>query len=421
MKKKKILIHSIVFSPDGVSTAYLYNDIAVGFQKSGYDVVVLSTTPHYNLIPEEMAKQPMKKKWGGIYYISNYKGILVYHVPQKKFRSFIARAVGFAYWHLISFILGIFQKNIAVILSPSPPLTIGLISICIGKIKKAKVIYNVQEIYPDLLINKGDLNFGLLTKFLKTIEKIVYDHSDAVVTIDEIFYKTIVERFRDPSKLSVIPNFVDTDIYKPEVVIDNMLEISSFPKKDVLKLMYAGNIGYAQDWQSLLHLAKFCTKKPVEFWVIGEGVMKTHLEEEIKKNKLENIHVLPYQPRNKMSGILSYGDIHFIFMNPQMEGQGFPSKVYTIMACSKPLVVLSGINTPLSVFLNDKHCAFIISDTETESSYLNLEKTIDYILDNRILLDNMGKNGSAVVERFFSKQAVVEQYITLADKLIGLN
>ena len=59
MKKKKILIHSLIFSPDGVSTAYLYNDIALRFQKEGYDVVVLSTTPHYNLVEEQVKKQPL--------------------------------------------------------------------------------------------------------------------------------------------------------------------------------------------------------------------------------------------------------------------------------------------------------------------------------------------------------------------------
>ena len=56
------MIHSIVFSPDGVSTAYLYNDIALGLVENGFDVVVLTTTPHYNLIESEPDKQPISKK-----------------------------------------------------------------------------------------------------------------------------------------------------------------------------------------------------------------------------------------------------------------------------------------------------------------------------------------------------------------------
>lgn len=73
--KKTILIHTLIFSPDGVSTAYLYNDIARAFQKRGYDVVVLSTTPHFNVVNEQLAEQPMK--WGiwGWYKKSLFNGI----------------------------------------------------------------------------------------------------------------------------------------------------------------------------------------------------------------------------------------------------------------------------------------------------------------------------------------------------------
>ena len=56
MMKKKILIHSLIFSPDGVSTAYLYNDIALAFKEAGYDVVVLSTTSRLNVVLEQMAE-----------------------------------------------------------------------------------------------------------------------------------------------------------------------------------------------------------------------------------------------------------------------------------------------------------------------------------------------------------------------------
>jgi len=94
---KKVLIHSIVFSPDCVSTAYLYNDIALGLLDNGFDVVVLTTTPHYNLLDSELIKQPLFKKIFGIYYISNFKGIKVYHIPLKKHKSTLNRIISFVY------------------------------------------------------------------------------------------------------------------------------------------------------------------------------------------------------------------------------------------------------------------------------------------------------------------------------------
>ena len=93
--KKKILIHTIVFSPDGVSTGYLYNDIALGFKNAGYDVVVLSTTPHFNVVLEQLTKQPMKWCVWGLYKRSEFNGIPVYHVPLKKFKSVLNGACSF--------------------------------------------------------------------------------------------------------------------------------------------------------------------------------------------------------------------------------------------------------------------------------------------------------------------------------------
>jgi hypothetical protein len=153
----KILIHTIAFSPDGVSTAYLYNDIALKFKESGYDVTVLTTTPHYNVVSEMLEKQPLKRKCFGFYYTSEFFGTTVTHVYQKKLKSSFLRMCGFAYWHFMSFFIGLFERKVDVIMSPSPPLTIGLINCFLGTIKRAKVIYNVQEIYPDLLINEGKL------------------------------------------------------------------------------------------------------------------------------------------------------------------------------------------------------------------------------------------------------------------------
>ena len=235
---KRVLIHSIVFSPDGVSTAYLYNDIALGLVENGFDVVVLTTTPHYNLIESELEKQPLLKKLFGLYYVSCLNGILVYHIPLKKYKSTLRRIISFIYWHLASLILGLTLKKINFILSPSPPLSIGFISLLLSKIKGAKAIYNVQEIYPDLLINQGNLKSSLIINLLRKFEKFIYNKSAAVVTIDNVFYSTIFPRFRDSRKLHIIPNFVDTELYKPLKNQQSLPEIFGEDNKKI-KILFA--------------------------------------------------------------------------------------------------------------------------------------------------------------------------------------
>jgi len=408
---KKILIHSLVFSPDGVSTAYLYNDIALKFKEVGYEVVVLTTTPHYNIIEEQLIKQPLKWKLCGIYKISNFHGIKVIHIPQKKFKNSFLRILGFVYWHIISFILGLIQRNVDVILSPSPPLTIGVINLWLSKLKGCKVIYNVQEIYPDIL----NLKKGKLLSFIKYIERYVYNNSSAVTTIDEIFYKTIVNRFIDKRKLYIIPNFVDTTIYNSKLSVEK-LDSDLFPKSNSIKLLYAGNIGIAQSWEPLISLARRTLGKNIDYYVVGEGVMKSFIEEKREQYSLYNIHLIPYQQRTLMPYILAYSDLQFIFMNPKMDMQGFPSKVYTILACAKPLLVCSGEGTPIIDFLEGHNCAKLVVEKDYKKKIDEMVYWLNSVSKKELV--TMGLNGQKIIASYYDKDSVTTKYVKLVDAIL---
>ena len=102
----------------------------------------------------------------------------------------------------------------------------------------------------------------------------------------------------------------------------------------------------------------------IDYYVIGEGMMRDYVKDKIAELELSNIHLLPYQPRSLMPEIIAFSDIQFIFMQPQIAAQGFPSKVYTVMASAKPLVVCSPENTPIVNFLKDTACAKIVTASD---------------------------------------------------------
>lgn len=411
--KKRVLIHSIVFSPDGVSTAYLYNDIASGLMQRGYDVVVLTTTPHYNVIPEEIIKQPLNRRFFGLYRTSSYDGIKVIHIPLKKYRSTVLRIASFVYWHISSFFIGLFSIKFDFVISPSPPLTIGLVSAVMARLKGAKAIYNVQEIYPDLLINQGNIKSKLLIDLLMRLEKLVYTSSDAVTTIDLSFYTKLLPKFSHEKKLRIIPNFVDSQLYRPFEVQSSHLPSGFPPKGDKFVMMYAGNIGYYQDWDPVIKSAKALEETPIEFWIIGEGVTKKDLQRQIKTNGLENIRLFDYQPRHFMPALNNLADAHFIVINDRMQNEGFPSKIYTIMASAKPMIVVAGENSPLYEFLKDKNCALLVPSHEKDG----FTKATENLMLNRGLASELGKNGYEVIQKSYTKESVVAQYTCLLESL----
>ena len=186
---------------------------------------------------------------------------------------------------------------------------------------------------------------------------------------------------------------------------------------DSIKLLYAGNIGHMQAWEPLIELADKTRDLNVEYIVIGEGAQRGYVEDEIKKRDLEKLHLLPYQPRELMPAILSYSDASFIFMAPGQDGDGFPSKVYTIMACERPMLILSGENTPIINFLDGKRCAKLITEKE-------FNKKVDMMVEwlrtiTKEDLAQMGKNGLAEIQAKYTKEIVTSKYADLVDKLLS--
>lgn len=406
----RILIHSLTFSPDGVSTAYLYKDIALRFQKEGHKVIVLTSTPHYNLVQDEIQRQPIKWKFWPFLKKSGLNGIEVIHIPQKKFKNTLLRLFSFSYFHIAAFITILFIGHIDAILSPSPPLTLGWLNLLFKKLKRCKVVYNVQEIYPDIL----NLKDGFVRRFLSWMERTVYNKSDAVTTIDSVFYNSIKDRFKDSSKLSIIPNFVDTDIYNSSVNADG-LDSAMFPESDSLKLLYAGNIGFAQDWETLIGVANETRDLDIDYYVIGEGVMKSYVTDEVTRRGLKRVHILPYQNRTLMPKIIAYSDIQFIFMDPKMDMQGFPSKVYTIMACGKPILTCSGEGTPIVDFLSPIGCAKIITDRNITT---RIRETADFLKSvQKQSLSDIGAKGVSVIQNEYSSEIVTLRYVELLESL----
>ena len=131
---------------------------------------------------------------------------------------------------------------------------------------------------------------------------------------------------------------------------------------------------------------------------------------------MDNIHILPYQPRMLMPRILAYADIQFIFMNPEMEMQGFPSKVYTIMACAKPLLICSGTDTPIVKFLQPYHCAKLICEKDEVRKVEEMYEWLQSV--SRIQLTEWGRNGLSAIGKFYSKEVVTQKYVDLADTLL---
>ena len=114
-----------------------------------------------------------------------------------------------------------------------------------------------------------------------------------------------------------------------------------------------------------------------------------------------------------MPSINLFADFHFIAMDKKMENDGFPSKVYAIMASAKPMIVVSSNNTPIISFLKETNAALLI----TEHSISVFKKAVLKLAADKNLRNLLGDNGRRIVEQKFTKQHVVNQYLKLANNI----
>ena len=413
----RILILSLVFAPDGVSTSVIVSELAYDLKEKGYEVTVLTTYPHYNNDEEARVRQPLKRRWGGLFYQSDYHGIPVWHTAMRpKGRRSLGRILDYMIFHVISIFLGVLViRQQAVVFAVSPPLTIGIVGWVLAVFKRAKLIYNVQELYPDTAIMMGVLSEkSLVTKILKRVELFIYERSSALAVICQPFAESIAAKHISLQKIRVIPNFVDIEFVQPGPKNNPLAKELGLEDKFVV--LYAGNIGMTQSFDTLLEVAKrLCDESNIVFLVVGDGVRRSRIETQVREQQLINVKLLPYQPRSRVPDIYATSDLCLV---PLMAGTAkttVPSKLYTIMASGRPALVAVDEDSDLVQTVRNAQCGIVVRPDDTDA----LLNGIRQAFSNQVPLRNLGRNGRSYVEQHLSRRVVSEQYHALIQQVVG--
>jgi len=401
--KKHVVLHILMFPPDQVSTAYLYGDIVQAFLKANFRVSVFTTTPHYNF------KEKFKSNSGFSFFWkkSNYFGAEVHHFPHTHSKRFFMRGINILCFHLAFVFKVLFLRNVDVFITPSPPITAGLLSGLMGRLKGAKSIYNVQEIYPDVLINHLEIKNSFLITVLKKVEKLTYALNDKVVAIDELFANKIKDRLPQ-HKLTVIPNFVDTELYSP--FIGEIRKEYNFEGKFLVG--YVGNLGQVQDWNCVLEAAELLSSyHDIHFLFVGGGSEFSFLQN--KTNHLDNISVLPYQRRENIPELNQRIDLHFISMASSSDYDGLPSKVFGILSSGKTILAATASDSPLANFLNKSENSRLVKRGDAKAF-------ADAILSYWKLPSSQEEKDRArqFIIKNYSKNTICDKYISLVNSIL---
>jgi glycosyltransferase involved in cell wall biosynthesis len=219
------------------------------------------------------------------------------------------------------------------------------------------------------------------------------------------FIKPIVEKNVDLTKLQYVPNWAEDEYFNSGINNQELYD-DLFPKTG-FKIMFAGNLGEAQDFESIIKAVEYLRKYEDIYWIIiGDGRKREWIKTSIKEKGLtKNMFMLGNYPMNTMPYFFSKADAMMITLKDEyIFSLTVPAKLQTYMACSKPIVAM--INGETAEIIREANAGF----TSNAGDYLdfanNVLKMYNMGVENR---RSFGINAWNYYRTNFSKDKILDQ------------
>lgn len=405
--KMKILSLSSYFYPESVASTHLAKDKNEALVKSGNSIYVIAPTPCRG-VSEEVRRKYLKKR-NELFY----NGKIAVHRFRmfKEGRNPIMRAIRYFLCGIEYYCLGVpASKKVDVITTGSTPPIMGAIASLIKKRTNKPIVYNLQDIFPDSLVSAGLVKKnGILWRIGRSIENFTYKNVDKIIVPSDDFKNNIMNKGVQSSKIEVIYNWIDEKTVIPIDKRDNPMFEELGIEREKFHVVYAGNLGYAQNVKILLVAAKLLkTENDIDFIIFGTGGYKNEYKAYVKKNELTNVMFFPLQPHAKVSQVYSLGDACLVSCKKGFGGCAMPSKTWSILSAGTP--VLCSFDKGELQQIIEQNKIGLFSEADDVHSLVN---NILTLYSNRDMCREYGLNGRLFVEKNLTKEVGVAKYLNI--------
>jgi colanic acid biosynthesis glycosyl transferase WcaI len=296
------------------------------------------------------------------------------------------------------------HRRVDAVIAMSPPLTLGLSGWLIAKWRRAPLVFNIQDVFPDAAIETGAITNQMVIKVSRWLEKISYRSASIVTVLSDDLSDNVIAKLpvSQVSKVVVIPNFVDTEVIHP---LDRMTKYrSDLGIDDRPVVMYAGNVGFSQSLNLMLDAAR--EFPDVAFVVNGSGAARASLEADAKE--LNNVVFGDYQPIERLSEVLATADIHAVLLKRGLGKVSVPSKTYSVMAAGRAVVAAIDPGTEVTRLIGGANCGLTVAPDDSVALIAALRMMLADLNEIR----QMGERARQFVEQVASPASVAQQYVT---------
>lgn len=402
----KILFLPAYYYPEHAASSYLGDDLRKALCDSGAEIILYAPVPCRG-VTEEVRKEYSSKEKRREELL---EGRLVVHRfgLLREGKNPILRAFRYVWCWVKQFNRGLFAKKIDCIYLASTPPIQGMLGAFLKKLKRVPFIYNLQDIFPDSLVGSGlAKKGGFLWKIGHVIENFTYRNADKIIVISEDFKRNIMEKGVPEDKIVVVYNWVDTEKIKPVEKEVNPLYDEFGISKNKFNVVYAGNLGNAQNVMLLIEAAKkLKDDDSIQIVIFGTGGIEQDLKDAVNDNDLYNVKLLPLQPMERVPFVYGIGDVCVVACKEGLGGSAMPSKTWTIMSCGK--AVLANFDEgELKHILEDKNCGVFTKAGDVDA----FVDAIKELKNNERKCDELGKNGRVFVLNNLNKDICTQKYV----------
>jgi colanic acid biosynthesis glycosyl transferase WcaI len=314
----------------------------------------------------------------------------------------LGRLVNLGTYFLLAAIVAFRLPRPDVIVAETDPPLLGALAALLKRRWGCPLVYNVQDLYPDIAEVTGGVRSPFLLELLRRANDYAYARADLIVTLGHDMAQRIIAKGVPTAKVVVVPDWVDCGRIRP-------LESNPFRRTfgEKFVVMYSGNIGLSQQLEAVLEAAdRLRADERIVFAMIGEGARKKWLEERARAMGLPNVVFMPYQPLENLGESLSAADLHLIPLAPGAAGCLVPSKIYGILAAGRPFIAMMEESAEVAQIARQDGVGFVVRPGDVDS----LTRAIREAVDAPENLKQMGVRARQLAELRFDRIKVTSKF-----------
>lgn len=395
--KSRLWVVTELYYPEETSTGYYMTRIAEGLT-GNFEVKALCGQPNYS---SRGTRAPKRETRNGVDVFRVSGTTLNKNVIVFRLINMLTLSLSTFFRAIFSFKAG--DGVLVVTTPPSLPFVVAIAAL----IRGAHYTLLIHDNYPEILFAVGKTREGsLLVSVLNYCNRWLYKNTTKIIAVGRDMSVLLEEKTAGlDTSIEVIQNWAELETVHPEPRQSNSL-LAKLGLRDRFVFLYAGNMGYPNDLETIVEAAKRLDDDPnFHFIFLGSGVKEQWLRDEIVIAGLTNITVLSPKPRSEQEVFLNACDVALVSLVAKMRGVSMPSRTYNILAAGKPMLALAEPDSELAMVIDEDQVGWHLRPGEVDE----LLTMIRRIYAERKSLSEMGERARrAALERYSFATAIAK-------------